>query len=99
MSLHAEKPHHTDGEARAAAALLAAELGDGWTPRRRCGVGESSRSRRFVNAWFPRAQRGNLTVCLAHGGGYFGHRRGVFAGTAVATPREAAEIAPRGLAS
>lgn len=95
MIQHEEKPHVTDGQARAGAALLAARLGEGWTPLRRCGVGESCRKRRrFVKAWFARAERGDLTVRLAHGGGYFGHRRGGVDGPVVATPQEAAETAP-----
>ena len=96
MNQHAEKPYPTDGQARAAAALLAAELGAiGWTPRRRCGVGEKPRTRVFRGSWYARAQRGGLMVYPAAGGGYFGRQRVGVDGPVVATPQEAAETAPR----
>lgn len=90
-----EKAHRTDGRARAAAALLAAELGAiGWTPKHWCGIREKQTTRVFRGVWYARAQRGNICVYLAREGGYFGRRRGGVDGPVVRTPQEAAETAP-----
>ncbi len=95
MNRHAEKPHFTDSQASASAAVLASELGSiEWSPCRRCGISEKPRTRVFRGVWYARAQRGTLGVYLAAGGGYFGRRRGGVDGHVVATPQEAAETAP-----